>query len=78
MKLFKKIFRNKETMSVDAIETWIVKWLKYIPQSSIAYMDWCHQAFPTKEAAEHFVSALEDAEKLVKTDFQIKLYKQEG
>ena len=80
MNILKMFFRDKQTMAVDAIETWIVRWSRFYNHrggSSYGDASLQYQAFPTKEAAQHFYDALEDAEKLTKSNFGAVIYKQE-
>lgn len=84
MKLFGFEFRKfeQETTTVEAVETWCVKWLaltaddsredRYYPQ-----MDWQVQAFPSEDAAEFFAKELRDARALLGDKrWTVKVYKQ--
>lgn len=82
MKLFKKTIRNKETKTIDVIEQWVVTWISYSRGTSESYPTYtkCFKAFTSKEDAEEFKKALEDAHKLLHSESlskYIELYKQD-
>lgn len=67
MKIFKKLFRNKELIEVDAVTTWSVRWRSpddYDSGSLWGASERC-QFFTSEENAREFYDALRDAVSLL-------------
>lgn len=79
-KLFKRTVRDEQTEDIEMYETWIVYWVAHRGATwgvrrfnNIVEK----QRFPSKQLADKFAQAIEDAGKLTKTHHNVKVYKQE-
>lgn len=64
MKLFKRFFRDEQQQEVEGVELWYVRWRAhqrdgYDPEKFV-------EAFTSKEAADDFADALNDAKRLLR------------
>lgn len=78
MKLTKLFFRDTQTTTVDAVESWEVRWYsRYGSYNNDIRPE--VRAFPSQEEAHAFKHALEDAFKLIKhtSGTQVTLEKQD-
>lgn len=73
MKLFKLFFRDEQTINVDAVELWEVWWTR---RHGEFYRDTkpAVKVFTSKEDAEMFAKAIEDAYKLIQHTSGTEVY----